>query len=128
MWAAPSSQGVLQRFDQIVASEEAEIEALASQQDRVESEAAIKAAETDAAELRQALDQARAEMEQAKAETEVLRQAEATRVAEAAREADRPTMVASRIDEVQLRRLQEAEQSRKALGRLARLRAAWRRE
>jgi len=40
--------------------------------------------------------------------------------------ADRPAIVASRIDEVQLRRLQEAEQARKSLGRLARLWAAWR--
>jgi hypothetical protein len=36
--------------------------------------------------------------------------------------------VASRVDEVQLRRLQEAEQARKSLGLLARLRAAWRGE
>jgi hypothetical protein len=40
---------------------------------------------------------------------------------------DRPA-VASRIDEVQLRRLQEADQARKALRRLARLRLAWRGE
>jgi hypothetical protein len=48
--------------------------------------------------------------------------------APAATEADRPGMVAARIDEVQLRRLQEAEQVRKSLGLLARLRLAWRGE
>jgi hypothetical protein len=97
----------------------AETEVLAAEQDRLDTEAAVKAAEVEALELRQALEQARAE-------AEALRQAEATRSTEVAKEADRPTMVASRIDEVQLRRLQEAEQGRKALGRLARLRAAWR--
>jgi hypothetical protein len=39
---------------------------------------------------------------------------------------DRPTMVASKIDEVQFRRLQEAEQARKSLGLVARLRNEWR--
>jgi hypothetical protein len=112
------------------ATEEAETEALAAQQDRVETEAVIKAAETEAAKLRQALDQAR---QTADAETAALREAveqatQATRAAEAARDADRPTMVASKIDEVQFRRLQEAELARKTLGRLARLRVAWRGE
>jgi hypothetical protein len=46
---------------------------------------------------------------------EALRRAEAARVAEA----DRPSMMASKIDEVQFRRLQEAEQARKSRGRLA---------
>jgi membrane protein involved in colicin uptake len=105
------------------ATEEAEIEAEASRQDRVESEAAIKAAEDEAAELRRRL---QAEGAGLRKTLEQLREAEATRVAEAARAADRPTMVASRIDEVRLRRLQEAEQVRKSLGRLARLKAAWR--
>jgi hypothetical protein len=56
------------------------------------------------------------ELEQAKAATRIPVEPVETR----------PLAVASRIDEVQLRRLQEAEQARKARGRLARLRAAWR--
>jgi hypothetical protein len=87
---------------------------------RAEAEQATKAAEAEAVRLRQVA-------EQAVQEAEALRQAEVARVAtQAADTADRPTMVASRIDEVQLRRLQEAEQARKSLGRLARLRLAWR--
>jgi hypothetical protein len=94
------------------------------------AERAATAAETEAAELRQALDQAR---QTADAEAAALREAleqatQATRAAEAARDADRPSMVASKIDEVQFRRIQEAELARKTLGRLARLRAAWRGE
>jgi chromosome segregation ATPase len=89
----------------------------------MEAERATQAAEAEAAQLRQAA-------EQAVREAEALR-AEVTRVtAQAAAEeaTDRPAMVASRIDEVQLRRLQEAEQARKSLGRLTRLRLAWRGE
>jgi hypothetical protein len=41
-------------------------------------------------------------------------------------DADRPAMVASRIDGVQFRRLQEAERARKSLGLLLQLKAAWR--
>jgi small-conductance mechanosensitive channel len=117
------------------ATEEAETDALAAEQDRIEADAAIKAAEAEAAGLRHALDQARAEAiagAQA-ADEEIARLRLAVEQVEAAARApaepvDRPTMVASRIDEVQLRRLQEAEQARKALGRMARLRAAWRGE
>jgi hypothetical protein len=85
-----------------------------------EAETGLTAAE--AARLRQA-------MEQAVREAEALRAAEVARAAAQAMEpTDRPTMVASKIDEVQFRRLQEAEQARKSLGLLARLRAAWRGE
>ena len=66
--------------------------------------------------------------EQAVQEAEALRPAEVARVAAQVADADRPAMVASKIDEVQFRRLQEAEQARKSLGLLARLRAAWRGE
>jgi hypothetical protein len=95
----------------------------------IEAEQAAQAAEAEIAQLRQAAEQARAEAQEAVQAAETLRQAEAARAAVQAPEpADRPAMVASRIDELQLRRLQEAEQARKALGRLARLKAAWRGE
>lgn len=87
-----------------------------AKQARDDARSAAQAAEAEVTKLRQVADQARAEA------AEALR--EAARVAEA----DRPSMVASKIDEVQFRRLQEAEQARKSLGRLARLRAAWRGE
>jgi chromosome segregation ATPase len=90
-----------------------------------EAERAAQAAEAEAARLREAADLATARAEQAIQEAKALREAEVARAAEAV---ERPTMVASRIDEVQLRRLQEAEQARKSLGRLARLKAAWRGE
>jgi chromosome segregation ATPase len=81
-----------------------------------------EAAAAEAAQLRQA-------MEQAVRETEALRAAEVARAAAQAMEpTDRPAMVASKIDEVQFRRLQEAEQARKSLGLVARLKAAWRGE
>ena len=54
--------------------------------------------------------------------------AEAARVPAQALDADRPIMVASKIDEVQLRRLQEAPSGPEVPRRLARLRAAWRGE
>jgi hypothetical protein len=85
-----------------------------------EAETGLTAAE--AAQLRQA-------MEQAVREAEALRAAEVARAAAQAMEpTDRPAMVASKIDEVQFRRLQEAEQARKSLGLVVRLRAAWRGE
>jgi hypothetical protein len=115
---------------------------------RGDAQEATQAVEAEVAQLRQALglarqeateqpigvERARAEalqvaLDQVRAEAEALRQAEVARATEAAREpAERSAMVASRIDEVQFRRLQEREQTRKALGRLARLRAAWRGE
>jgi hypothetical protein len=95
-------------------------------QARADAQEAARAAEAEAAQLRQAVDQARTEADQA---VEALRQAEVARAAAQATEAaERPAMVASRIDEVQLRRLQEAERVRKSLGRFARLRLAWRGE
>jgi hypothetical protein len=97
---------------------EAEAEALRAQLDqaRAEAQQAARAAEAEAARLRQATELA---VQEAKA----LWEAEAAR---AAREeaANRPT-VTSRIDEVQLRRLQEAERVRRSRSRLQRLRAAW---
>jgi hypothetical protein len=97
---------------------EAEVEALRAQLDQVQAEAqqATQAAEAEAARLQQATELA---VQEAKAMWE----AEA---AHAAREeaVNRPT-VASRIDEVQLRRLQEAERARRSRSRLQRLRAAW---
>ena len=100
---------------------EAEAVALRAQLDqaRAEAQQATQAAEAEAARLRRATELA---VQEAKA----LWEAEAAR---AAREeaADRPT-VASRIDEVQLRRLHEAERARKSRSRLQRLRAAWRAE
>jgi hypothetical protein len=99
-------------------------------------------AEAEAVALRAQLDQARAETQQAALAAEAARLRRATdlavqeakalwkaEAARAAREeaANRP-MVASRIDEVQLRRLQEAEQARRSRSRLQRLRAAWRAE
>jgi chromosome segregation ATPase len=97
---------------------EAEAEALRAQLDqaRAEAQQATQAAEAEAARLRQAT-------ELAVQEAKELREAEAAR---AAREetANRST-VASKIDEVQLRRLQEAEQARRSRSRLQRLRAAW---
>jgi hypothetical protein len=95
---------------------------------KAEAEQVIEAAEAEIAQLRHAAEQARAEAQEAVQAAETLRAAEAARAPEPA---DRPSMVASRIDEVQLRqlrRLQEADQVRKALGRLARLKAAWRGE
>jgi hypothetical protein len=97
---------------------EAEAVALRAQLDqaRAEAQQATQAAEAEAARLQRATELA---VQEAKA----LWEAEATR---AAREeaANRPA-VASRIDEVQLRRLQEAEQARRSRSRLGRLRAAW---
>jgi hypothetical protein len=97
---------------------EAEAEALRAQLDqaRAEAQQATQAAEAEEARLRQAT-------ELAVQEAKELWEAEAAR---AAREeaANRPT-VASRIDEVQLRRLQEAERARRSRSRLQRLRAAW---
>jgi hypothetical protein len=117
---------------------EAEAEQLRQMIDQARADAreAVEAAEAEAAQLRQAHAEAeqaaeaeatrlRQATEQAIQEAEALRQAEVARAAEAA---DRPAMVASKIDEVQFRRLQEMEQARKSLGRLARLRAAWRGE
>jgi hypothetical protein len=100
---------------------EAEAVALRAQLDqaRAEAQQATQAAEAEAARLRRATELA---VQEAKA----LWEAEAAR---AAREeaANRPT-VASRIDDVQLRRLHEAEQARRSRSRLQRLRAAWRAE
>ena len=97
---------------------EAEVEALRAQLDQAQAEAqqATQAAEAEAERLQQATELA-------------LREAKAMWEAEAARAAreeavNRPT-VASRIDEVQLRRLQEAERARRSRSRLQRLRAAW---
>jgi hypothetical protein len=94
---------------------EAEVEALRAQLDQARAEAK-QATQAEAARLRQAT-------ELAVQESKALWEAEAAR---AAREeaANRPT-VASRIDEVQLRRLQEAERARRSRSRLQRLRAAW---
>jgi hypothetical protein len=96
---------------------EAEAEALRVQLDqaRAEAQQAIQAAEAEAARLRQATELA---VQEAKA----LWEAEAAR---ANREAANRPAVASRIDEVQLRRLQGAEQARRSRSRLQRLRAAW---
>jgi hypothetical protein len=97
---------------------EEEVEALRAQLDWAQAEAqqATQAAEAEAARLQQATELA---VQKAKAMWE----AEA---AHAAKEeaVNRPT-VASRIDEVQLRRLQEAERARRSRSRLQRLRAAW---
>jgi hypothetical protein len=81
-----------------------------------EAEQATQAVEAEAAKLRQAA-------EQAIRETEALRAV--GRAASQAVDVDRLAIVASRIDEVQFRRLQEAERARKSLGLLARLKAAW---
>jgi hypothetical protein len=97
---------------------EAEAVALRVQLDqaRAEAQQATQAAEAEAARLRRATELA---VQEAKALWE-------TEAARAAREevANRPT-VASRIDEVQLRRLHEAEQARRSRSRLQRLKAAW---
>jgi chromosome segregation ATPase len=104
-------------------------ETIKLQQARAEAEQAAQAAEAEATRLRQAVDLATSQAEQAVQEAKALREAEEARAAAQAKEpVDRPSIVASRIDEVQLRRLQAAEQARKSLGRLARLRAAWRGE
>jgi chromosome segregation ATPase len=116
----------------------------AVEQARSEAQEALRTAEAETAQLRQAADQARTEaeqatqaasaaaveveqlrqtMEQAGAETETARAA-----AQALEPAGRAAMMAARIDQVQFRRLQEAEQTRKSLGRLVRLKAAWRGE
>jgi hypothetical protein len=96
---------------------EAEAVALRVQLDqaRAEAQRATQAAEAEAARLRQAT-------ELAVQEAKVLWEAEAAR---AVREAENRSTVASRIDEVQLRRLQEAERARRSRSRLQRLRAAW---
>jgi len=96
---------------------EAEAVALRVQLDqaRAEAQRATQAAEAEAARLRQATELA---VQEAKA----LWEAEAAR---AVREAENRSTVASRIDEVQLRRLQEAERARRSRSRLQRLRAAW---
>jgi hypothetical protein len=96
---------------------EAEAVALRVQLDqaRAEAQRATQAAEAEAARLRQATESA---VQDAKA----LWEAEAAR---AVREAENRSTVASRIDEVQLRRLQEAERARRSRSRLQRLRAAW---
>jgi hypothetical protein len=93
---------------------------------RLAIQKAREAAEQMRAEaLQVALDQARTDAQEAVQIAEALRQ-EVARATEAHKETvERPAMVASKIDEVQFRRLQEAEQARKSLGRLARLRAAW---
>jgi colicin import membrane protein len=114
----------------------------AAERSRAEADReALTRAEAEAVALRAQLDQARAEAQQATqaAEAEAARLQRATELAvqeakvlweaEAARAgreetANRPA-VASRIDEVQLRRLQEAEQARRSRSRLGRLRAAW---
>jgi hypothetical protein len=103
------------------AVDQSRAEATQDRQARTEAEQAAQAAEAEATRLRQVA-------EQAAQEAEALRQAEVARAAAQATVADRPAMVASKIDEVQFRRLQEAEQARKSLGRLARLKAAWRGE
>ena len=96
---------------------EAEAVALRVQLDqaRAEAQRATQAAEAEAARLRQATELA---VQEAKA----LWEAEAAR---AVRDAENRSTVASRIDEVQLRRLQEAERARRSRSRLQRLRAAW---
>jgi hypothetical protein len=81
-----------------------------------EARQATQAAEAEVVQLRQVT-------EQAVQETEALR---AGRAKAADADADRPAMVASRIDGVQFRRLQEAERARKSLGLLLQLKAAWR--
>jgi chromosome segregation ATPase len=133
------------RTDAAAATEAAEVEVAelrhALEQARAEVERRVEAAEqarrTAAEEVEQAIREAGAEIaqirqaaEQARAEAqEAVRAAEAARAAAQTQEpTDRPSMVASRIDEVQLRRLQEAEQARKSRGRWARLKAAWRGE
>jgi hypothetical protein len=96
---------------------EAEAVALRVQLDqaRAEAQRATQAAEAEAARFRQVTELA---VQEAKA----LWEAEAAR---AVREAENRSTVASRIDEVQLRRLQEAERARRSHSRLQRLRAAW---
>jgi hypothetical protein len=107
------------------AKTQVETERLRADQARAEAEKAAQAA----ARLKEAAELATSQAERAVQKAKALREAEIARAAAALMEpAERPTMVASRIDEVQLRRLQEAEQARKSLGRLARLRLAWRGE
>jgi hypothetical protein len=115
----------------------ADVEAAQFQQAVEQAQGKAQEALAEAVQLRQAADQARAEAEQAiqaasaaVAEAEQLRQTMEqvkveTEVTHAAAPVDRSAMVASRIDEVQFRRLQEAEQARKSLGLMARLKAAW---
>jgi chromosome segregation ATPase len=86
------------------------------------------AAAAEVVQLRQAVERGRAEAMQAAQEAEALR-AEIAHAAAQAREGDeRPAMVASKVDEVQFRRLQEVEQARRSLGRWQRLKRAWRGE
>jgi hypothetical protein len=92
----------------------------AVEQARADAEEVRRTATSEAIQLRQAAELAAREVEE-------LRRAEAARVrSQAADMTDRLAMVASKIDEVQFRRLQEAEQALKSLRKLARLRAAWR--
>jgi chromosome segregation ATPase len=85
-------------------------------------------ATASALELREAAETAEAKAGELQQTIDALRRKSAHDAAEAKDAADRPAMVASKIDEVQFRRLQEADQARKSLGRLARIRAAWRGE
>jgi hypothetical protein len=114
------------RVDQAEARATSALALLRDAAETLKTEQAAKvAAEAKAAEAQAAAEAKTAELQQ----TVDALQEEAARVATQAKEAaDRPAMVASKIDEVQFRRLQEAEQARKSLGRLARLRAAWRGE
>jgi chromosome segregation ATPase len=88
-------------------------------------QAAKAAAEAKAAELQEAVEAKAAELQQT---IDALREEAAHAAAQAKEVAHRPALVASKIDEVQFRRLQEADEARKSLGLLARLRAAWRGE
>jgi hypothetical protein len=85
----------------------------AVEQARADAEEVRRTATSEAIQLRQAAELAAREVEE-------LRRAEAARVrSQAADMTDRPAMVASKIDEVQFRPLQEAEQALKSLRKLA---------
>lgn len=105
------------------AREAAEAEAVRIREDAEKVREAARTAEAEAAQLRKEAEQARAEAAEAVRTAETLR-AEKGRTTEAA--AERALQVASRIDEAQFRRLQEADEARRGLSLWGQLRTAWR--
>lgn len=106
------------------AREAAEAEAVRVREDAEKVREAARTAQAEAAQLRKEAEQARAEAAEAIKTAETLRAADKGQTTEAA--AERALQVASRIDEAQFRRLQEADEARRGLSLWGRLRTAWR--
>lgn len=122
---AATQRALLRQAAESLTGERAAREAAEAEAARVREDAGkARTAEAEAARLRQEAEQARAEAAEAVRTAETLRAAEKGRTTEAA--AERALQVASRIDEAQFRRLQEADEARRGLSLWGRLRTAWR--